>query len=143
MEEFRIGRSEPLIHIFDPWEGRTEGAYFWDWLREESPAWKDLEYLWIATSCFGDQVILTTNSPIHPARSAVYMHGPDVGGPDSEDPNWLENILYLGSSVEEWLTRVRRFGDEHSVTPGALDEWLTDPEEYRRIYRELNPGLRW
>jgi hypothetical protein len=133
----------PFIHIFAASERPAEGAYFWDQLRDELPAWRDLQYEWIGRSCFGDQVIFTKNSPIHPGGPAVYMHGPDVAGPHSDDPNWIDNILYLGPSVEEWLARVERFGDEHSVCPGAIDDSLGDPEEYRNIYRELNPGLPW
>jgi hypothetical protein len=55
----------------------------------------------------------------------------------------LDNILYLGSSVDEWLARVRRFGDEYSIVPGAIDDLVDEPDEYRKIYRELNPGLTW
>jgi hypothetical protein len=135
-------RSEPLIKVFDDADRRTTGAYFWDWLRDGLPAWKDLEYEWIASSCFGDQIILTHDSPIH-AGSAVYMHGPDVGGPDSNNPNWPDNVLYLGSSVKEWIGRLKRFGDEYSVIPGDIDNLLDEPEVYREIYRRLNPGLPW
>jgi hypothetical protein len=106
------------------------------------PAWANLEYQWIARSVFGDQIILTQNSPIHDG-SVVYMHGPDVAGPQSGNPNWLDNILVLGFSVDEWLARIEKFGDEFSVTPGSIDELLEAPEEYRGIYRELNPGLPW
>ena len=133
---------DPLVHIFKETERRSEGAYFWDSLRDEVPAWKDLQYEWIASSRFGDQIILTSNSPIHDGP-ALYMHGPDVAGPDSADANWIDNILYLGSSVEEWLARIERFGDEHSVAPGSIDQSVHEPEEYRRIYRDLNPGLPW
>lgn len=133
--------NEPLIEVFEKSDRRTEGAYFWDSLRE-LPAWKSLKYEWIGSSRFGDQVIFTTNSPVH-SGPAVYMHGPDVAGPDSADPNWIDNILYLGPSVEDWLARVKRFGDEYSVVPGSIDELVGNPQEYRRIYRELNPGLRW
>lgn len=134
--------ADPFIRIFDASERRTEGAYFWDSLRD-LPAWKELRYEWIASSLFGDQVIFTKNSPIHRGRPAVYVHGPDVAGPNSKDPNWIENILYLGPSIEDWLARVELFGDEYSVVPGSIDETLCNPEVYRRIYRELNPGLPW
>ena len=134
---------DPLVCIFDASDRPTEGAYFWDSLRDEIPAWKDLKYEWVASSRFGDQVIVTRNSPLHPGRPAVYMHGPDVAGPNSQDPNWIDNILYLGPSLEEWLARVGRFGDEYSVAPGSIDDLLSDPEEYRSIYRQLNPGLGW
>ena len=133
---------EPYIEVFAESERKTTGAYFWDWLREEVPAWSELAYVWLAKSTFGDQVILTRNSPVH-CGPAIYMHGPDVGGPQSDNPHWLDNILFLGSSIEEWLARVNRFGDEYSVVPGAIDELVDDPDEYRRIYRELNPGLPW
>jgi hypothetical protein len=141
MHKIAIEIDGPLIFVFDKSDRQTEGAYFWDSLRE-IPAWKELKYEWIARSRFGDQVIFTTNSPIH-SGPAVYMHGPDVAGPDSADSNWIDNILYLGPLVEEWLARVERFGDEYSVAPGTIDESVSYPEEYRKIYRELNPGLRW
>jgi hypothetical protein len=134
--------SEPLVRIFSPTERKTSGAYFWDSLREELPAWKDLEYEWIASSSFGDQIILTHNSPLH-AGVAIYMHGPDVSGPASSNPNWLDNILYLGPSIQNWMDRLERFGDEYSVIPGDLEELLEASDEYRAIYRKLNPGLRW
>jgi len=130
------------VDIFAESERRTSGAYFWDSLRDEFPAWTDLRYQWIATSSFGDQIILTTNSPIH-SGPALYMNGPDVSGAVSDDPNWPDCILYLGSTIDEWLARVARFGDEWSVVPGLIDESLDDPDAYRRIYRELNPGLQW
>lgn len=130
------------VRIFDPSERRNSGAYFWDSLRRELPGWSELEYEWIATSTFGDQIILTNNSPLH-LGPAIYMHGPDVGGPRSSSALWLDNILYLGSSVDQWLARVQRFGDEYSIVPGEIDDFVDDSDEYRRIYRELNPGLPW
>lgn len=71
------------------------------------------------------------------------MHGPDVAGPRSPFALWLDNILYLGPSVDEWLARVQRFGDEYSIVPGEIDDFVDEPDEYRKIYRELNPGLPW
>lgn len=134
--------DDRLVEIFKPADRKTSGAYFWDDLREEVPEWKDLEYEWIASSSFGDQIIVTKNSPLH-TGTAVYMHGPDVAGPESANPAWIENILYLGSSEEVWKARVAKYGDEHSVTPGSIDESLQNPDEYRAIYRKLNPGLKW
>jgi len=139
---FKSKRSEPLIFVFDEDKHRTAGAYFWDRLRDELPAWANLEYEWIASSCFGDQIILTNNSPIH-AGPAIYMHGPDVGGPNSNNLNWPEYILHLGSSVKEWIARLERFGDEYSVCPGVIDDELDSPNTYCEIYRQLNPGLEW
>ncbi len=112
-------------------------------LHENIPEWRHLRYVWIASSQFGDQIIVTENSPLH-AGTALYMHGPDVAGPKSDDPAWIENIIYLGPSIETWLGRVARFGDEHSICPGSIDDEL-EPQaaEYRAIYRELNPGLQW
>jgi hypothetical protein len=133
---------DPHVRIFAESERRTNGAYFWDCLRDELPAWNDLTYEWIASSSFGDQIILTNNSPIH-LGPAIYMHGPDVGGPISENPNWPSSILYLGATVDEWLARIARFGDEYSVVPGCIDEFVDDSDAYRKIYRELNPGLTW
>jgi hypothetical protein len=132
----------PIVRIFTPSERTKGGAYLWDSLRDELPGWKVLEYEWIGTSRFGDQIILTHNSPLH-RGPAIYLHGPDVAGPKSSDENWLDNILYLGSSVEEWLARITRFGDEYSVVPGSIDELIDDSNQYRKIYRELNPGLTW
>ena len=130
------------VDIFAESERRTSGAYFWDSLRDEFPAWKDLEYEWIASSSFGDQIILTNNSPLH-AGPAIHMNGLDVSGPVSANPNWPGGILYLGSTIDEWLARLARFGDEWSVVPGLIDESLYDTDAYRRIYRELKPGLHW
>ncbi|WP_425614269.1 hypothetical protein NA78x_004135 [Anatilimnocola sp. NA78] len=134
--------ADPLIYVFDESERKSSGAYFWDSLREELPAWRDLEYEWIASSTFGDQVIRTQNSPIHDGP-AIYMHGPDVAGPRSPDTNWIENILFLGNSESEWLERVRRFGDEYAVAPASIDDCIDNGDEYRAIYRLLNPGLKW
>lgn len=134
--------SDKLVSVFEDSDRKTSGAGFWDSLREDMPAWRNMEYEWIGVSAFLDQIIVTRSSPIH-TGSAVYMQGPDVAGPRSENPDWPENVLYLGPSVDEWLARIRRFGDEYSVAPGAIDESLADPEEYRAIYRELNPGLQW
>jgi hypothetical protein len=133
---------EPLVRVFAPSKRQRSGAYFWDSLRNEVPEWKDLEYEWLGSSRFGDQIIVTRNSPLH-RGVAIYMHGPDVAGPKSTNASWLDNILYLGSSVDEWLTRVNRYGDEYSVVPGSIDELVDDPDEYLKIYRELNPGLTW
>jgi hypothetical protein len=135
-------RAEPLVHVFDQRDRKTTGAYFWDSLRDELSAWNNLKYEWIGSTSFGDQIIVTNNSPIHEG-SAVYMHGPDVGGPKTNNPNWPDNILYLAPSVEEWIVRLERYGDEYSVIPGAIDELLESPDEYRTIYRHLNPGLPW
>src|SRR4029079_1113312 len=93
---------EPLIQVFERSEWKSHGAYFWDSLREGLPAWANLEYQWIGISTFWDQVVVTRNSPIH-SGTAVYIHGPDISGPNSSNPNWIDNILYLGASVEEWL----------------------------------------
>jgi hypothetical protein len=135
-------KAPQLIRIFDPSERRSEGAHFWDSLRGEVVAWKDLEYDWIASSCFGDQVIQTDNSPIHKGH-AIYIHGPDIAGPTSDNPDWLDNILYLGSSTFDWLARIARFGDEYAIAPGLIDERVIDSAMYRQIYRDLNPGLPW
>ena len=134
--------KEPLVRIFARSDRKTTDAYFWDRLRDDVPAWKDLKYEWIASSTFGDQIILTHNSPIHDG-SAVYMLGPDISGPDSTNPYWPDNLIYLGPSVDEWSARMERFGDEFSVAPGSIDDMVDDADEYRRIYRELNPGLAW
>jgi len=137
-----IQNPEPLVRIFAASDWKTSGAYFWDWLRDELPAWSHMEYEWIASSVYGDQIILTKNSPIHKGP-AIYMHGPDVPGPRSADPNWLDNILYLGCSVEEWLARIRTFGDEYAVENGSIGDRLANPGEYLNAIRELNPGLQW
>lgn len=131
-----------LIRIFDTEDRKTEDAYFWDWLRDGDNAWQKLKYKWIASSCFGDQVIVTESSPIHDG-TAVYLLGPDITGPESDNPNWPDNMVYLGASVHEWLARVNEFGDEHSIAPGDLDQRIDCGDEYRKIYRELNPGLPW
>jgi hypothetical protein len=137
-----MNENEKLVSIFEPSSRVTSGADHWDSLREEMAAWRNLEYEWIAVSAFMDQIIHTRSSPIH-AGSAVYMLGPDVSGPTSENPDWPENLLYLAPSVEEWLARVQQYGDEYSVAPGSIAESLADPEEYCAIYRALNPGLPW
>jgi hypothetical protein len=134
--------AERLIRVFEPSEWKTSGACFWDWLGDDLPAWANLKYVWIASSVYGDQVILTHNSPIHEG-AAVYMHGPDISGPKSCDPNWTDNILYLGSSVDEWLSRIRKFGDEYAVENGSIDERLENAGEYREVMQRLNPGLPW
>ena len=134
--------DDDLIRIFDTNEQKTEGANFWDWLRDDDAVWQRLKYKWIASSCFGDQVIVTETSPIHDG-TAVYLLGPDITGPESDTPNWPDNLIYLGSSVDDWLTRVSQFGDEHSIAPGDLDQRIDRADEYRKIYRELNPGLPW
>ena len=134
--------SDPLVHIFKKKDWKTSDAYFWDWLREDNAAWSDLKYEWIAKSEYGDQIIITQKSPILKG-SAVYMHGPDVSGPDSPNPDWPDSVLYLGSSVEEWRVRMETYGDEYSVIPGSIDELLENPDEYRELYRKLNPGLNW
>ena len=134
--------AEPLVVVFDHSDRKTTEASFWDWLRDDIPAWKDLDYEWIASSVFGDQIILTNNSPIHDGP-AVYMLGPDVAGPTSDNANWPDNLIYLGPSVDGWLARIERFGDEYSIVPGSIDELLDSSDEYRKIYRELNPGLQW
>ena len=73
----------------------------------------------------------------------LYLHGPDVAGPNSPDPNWPENVIYLGCSLEDWQSRIQKYGDEHSIAPGSIDESVDRPDEYRKLYRELNPGLTW
>jgi len=110
-----------LVRVFDKSERSNTDASFWEWLREDVPAWKNVKYEWIASSQFGDQIVLTHNSPIHDGP-AVYMLGPDVAGPASDNPDWPENLIYLGPSVDEWLARIEQFGDEFSITPGSLAE---------------------
>jgi hypothetical protein len=134
--------AERLVNIFDQSARKASGAYCWEWLREDIPAWKNLKYEWIASSSFQDQIILTENSPIHDGL-AVYLLGPDIAGPVSDNPIWPDNLIYLGSSIDEWLARIERFGDEYAVVPGSIDELLENPDEYRKIYRDLNPGLTW
>jgi hypothetical protein len=73
----------------------------------------------------------------------VYILGPDIAGPKSPNPDWPDNLIYLGATVDQWLARIERFGDEFSVVPGSIDEMIDKPDEYRKIYRELNPGLQW
>jgi hypothetical protein len=134
--------DEDDLEIFSVTDIRRSGAYFWDDLIENLPAWRNLKYQWIASSSFGDQIMVTENSPLH-SGTALYMHGPDVAGPQSEDPNWIENILYLGPSINEWLARVKKFGGEYSIGPGAIHQLGAAADEYRAIYRQLNPGLQW
>ena len=124
-------------------EWRPDGAYFWDSLIEQVPEWNHVQYSWIATSCYGDEVILTKNSPLYEGI-AIYIHGPDISGPVNDIQAWIQNIIYLGSSYEEWMDRVETYGDEHSIGPGGIDNDLgVKADEYREIYRKLNPGLTW
>jgi hypothetical protein len=138
----QVVREPELVRIFPKKDWRTSVAYFWDSLREERPAWANLEYQWIARSTYGDQVIIAQQSPIHEGI-AIYIHGPDIAGPKSSDANWIDNILFLGSTFGEWMTRIEEFGDEYSICPGSIGELVDAPDEYRRIYRNLNPGLQW
>ncbi|WP_254512189.1 hypothetical protein [Anatilimnocola floriformis] len=137
-------REDDLVfELFPRNEWRTSGAYFWDDYIENLPEWRELRYTWIASSRWGDQIIVTDNSPLH-VGTALYMHGPDVAGPIHPNPAWIENIIYLGPSIDAWLARVQRFGDEYSIVPGSIDEHLgSAADEYRTIYRQLNPGLQW
>lgn len=137
-----VKQKYELVELYDKKNWKTSGAYFWDDLKKNSPAWKDLKYQWIGSSVYGDQIILTENSPLHEGP-AIYAHGPDVAGPKSDKAGWIENILYYGNSVEEWHARVRKYGDEYSLGPGAIKTDVKNPEEYRAIYRKLNPGLTW
>jgi hypothetical protein len=134
--------DEPAFEIFPVEQRCISGAYFWDDLIENLPEWRELKYTWIGRSMCGDQIIVTENSPLH-AGTAIHVHGPDIAGPISAKAGWIENILYLGDSVEDWLIRVERFGGEHSMFPGSIDELGSDADEYRAIYRKLNPGLQW
>ena len=142
----RQGRDAPnnfeLLELLPVTRRQTTGATYWERLRDDTPGWSQLEYEWIATSCFGDQIVVSNNSPIHDG-TAVYLLGPDVGGPKSENPKWPVNLIYLGGSEEEWLGRVRKYGDEYSIAPGSIEDDVSESEEYRRIYNALNPGLQW
>ena len=125
--EMSIDDTDQLVRVFPASERKATGAYFWDWLRDDLPAWKGLEYQWIGSSVFGDQIIVTSNSPIH-SGTAVYLHGPDIHGPKSNVENWPENMIYLGASVETWLNRIKQFGDEHSIAP-PLDDSINNADE--------------
>ena len=140
----QVGSTGPrLLQLIPREEWRSDGAYFWDSLIEESPEWNHVEYSWIANSCYGDQAILTKSSPLHEGP-AIYIHGPDIHGPVNEVHGWIENIIYLASSYEVWMERVEMYGDEHAIGPGGIDRELGErADEYRKIYRKLNPGLRW
>jgi hypothetical protein len=86
---------------------------------------------------------MTENSPLHEGL-AIYIHGPDMAGPINDVNGWIENILYVGSDYDVWIDRVEKYGDEHSIGPGGIDRDLGAlAEEYRNIYRALNPGLQW
>ena len=135
--------SQKIVKLLSRDEWQSKGAYFWDSLIAEVPEWRELEYVSIANSLYGDQVIMTTNSPIHDGV-AIYIHGPDISGPINDTPGWIENIIYAGPSYENWLARVKKYGDEHSIAPGGIERELGDrAEEYCKIYRKLNPGLKW
>ena len=141
--EFNGDETEHLIIIFKPEAWLNHGAYFWDSLIEDSKEWAGLKYQWVASSVYGDQVIVTNHSPLHKG-TAVYMHGPDMAGPSNDTPGWICNILYLGNSYDSWLERVRKYGDEYSIGPGCINEQLgSKAGEYRELYRGLNPGLTW
>lgn len=143
LNDLLLSADDRQLILNPPEDWRTDGAYFWDDYIEHVPEWRELRYTWIASSQFGDQIIVTENSPLH-SGAALYMHGPDVSGPIHEHPAWIENIIYLGPSIEAWLARVKRFGDEHSICPGDIDDELGPAAaEFRAIYRELNPGLPW
>jgi len=137
-----VKQKYDLVELFEKKNWKNSGAYFWDDLKRQSPPWKDLQYQWIGSSTYGDQIILTENSPLHEGP-AIYVHGPDIAGPKSDKKGWHESILYLGNSVEEWHARIRKYGDEHSIGPGGIEREVKSPEEYRAIYRKLNPGISW
>jgi hypothetical protein len=139
----RQGSDEfELFELLPTSQRKTTDATYWEWLRDDVPGWSELEYEWIATSCFGDQIVVVNNSPIHKG-TAIYLLGPDVGGPNSNNPQWPENLIYLGTSQDEWLARVRKYGDEYSIAPGSIEDDVAEPNEYRRVYNALNPGLQW
>ena len=141
-ENWQHNKKYESLEIHSKKDITTKDAYIWDELIEEMEEWRDLEYVWIASSNYGDQIIVTDTSPIHDGI-AVYMLGMDVAGPDSDNPIWPEGMLFLGNSVSEWLERVEKYGDEHSIGPGGIDNELSNPEEYKKLYRKLNPGLNW
>jgi hypothetical protein len=142
-EKYRGMRSGHCLQLYPIAKRKKSGSQYWDWLIESSKEWSSLEYTLIASSRFGDDIIITHNSPLHPGQ-AIYMHGPDVAGPRSPNKAWPESVLYLGSSIESWLDRVELYGDEHAIGPGGIDSELKKRASiYKAIYRQLNPGLEW
>ena len=136
-------RRDKLLIPIDRAGWKSDGAYLWDAVIHDVKGWGHMKYRWIASSIYGDQIIMTESSPLHPGV-AIYLHGPDVAGPRSGNQFWIENILYLGSSYDEWRRRIGEYGDEHSIAPGGIDRELGDRAgEYKSIYRNLNPGLEW
>ena len=131
-----------LIDLYERAAWKDSGAHHWDRLAVEVPVWRSLTYRWIASSHYGDQIILTTTSPLH-GGSAIYLHGPNIAGPRSEVNGWLDTIVYLGSSVDAWHARIARYGDEYAIAPALIDRVVDQPERYKATYRLMNPGLVW
>ena len=131
-----------LLNLYERAAWKDSGAHHWDRLAVEVPVWRSLTYRWIASSHYGDQIILTTTSPLH-GGSAIYLHGPNIAGPRSEVNGWLDTIVYLGSSVDAWHARIARYGDEYAIAPALIDRVVDQPERYKATYRIMNPGLRW
>ena len=131
-----------LLNLYERAAWKDSGAHHWDRLIVEVPVWRSLTYRWIASSHYGDQIILTTTSPLH-GGSAIYLHGPNIAGPRSEVDGWLDTIIYLGSSVDAWHARIARYGDEYAIAPALIDRVVDQPERYKATYRLMNPGLVW
>ena len=131
-----------LVNRFEPDTWKDHGAHHWDRVRAEVPAWRALTYQWIAGTHLGDQIILTTTSPLH-AGAAIYLHGPNAAGPRTDVDGWLDTIIYLGSSVAAWHARIDRYGDEYAIAPALIDRLVAQPERLKATYRILNPGLPW
>ena len=131
-----------LLNLYERAAWKDSGAHHWDRLAVEVPVWRSLTYRWIARSHYGDQIILTTTSPLH-GGSAIYLHGPNIAGPRSKVDGWLDTIVYLGSSVDAWHARIARYGDEYAIAPALIDRVVDQPERYKATYRIMNPGLRW
>lgn len=130
-----------LLILFPIEEWKTSGAYFWDRYNEAEQNICKIKYLWVGASRFGDQIILTDKTIMH-SHGGIYACGPDLSGPCNKK-HWPESILYFGADLESWLHRIAIYGDEYSLGPADLEDYVDDHLLYRKIYRELNPGIDW
>jgi hypothetical protein len=141
---FSNGNDEKLLQLFRPELFKCSESYHWDEFVSSNNYWQGFKYVWIGVSSYGDHIVDTQSGVPDGIPYGILMMGPDVAGPRSPCGQWPECMLYLGNSIDSWLIRVKEYGDEYSIAPGSINDALgSRSEQYKQIYRKMNPGLQW
>lgn len=101
--------------------------------------WASFSAMRIGFSDYGDEIVYVLHAPGIPKGSILALGVGAMTGPAGDDKGGPVGALVLAASLEEWITRMGRFGHGAHGLYVDIDQpdWVIDLIEHR--IAELNP----